>query len=228
MTSLEGYFSSDTFAGLNDIHLGLASLRDAVHGSQGASDFRLYSIPVMITDALALPLQQLLSALGGLVLGELSDQTICLQYYDFPDAIRKKASDFRQQAVSAFRTCVDIMITKIGTTATAAQYAADGKAASERDILQARYILSPTPTHSASDYSRLGPNGTLSKKRHVSMEQTNDCSPARARGSKKARNDRLLQAIRAAQGTIGSGGDEENESVDDVDDFASSVSSVYA
>ena len=203
--ALEPYFASEFFDGLNDVHLGLASLRDAAQNGRGMPlHFRcldLWSLgeSPQCADDLALPISQLLSAIGRRIFGELVEQDLCLRRFGPADDIRREAAHFQRQVIDAFRTCVDVNINKICTATTAARYEADGGSSAERNVQQAQ-TESTTAASPLTPSARWEPSRSL--KRHIGSDRLGGASPAGAKGTKKARNDRLLEAIRAAQGTI--------------------------
>lgn len=150
---------------------------------------------------------------------------MCFRYYDTPEGIRKERAAFAQLATGAFRVCVDGMIGKIGSAVPAASPAKTHAARADRV---------PTTTTEKDIFSRSPGIGFTrqSLKRHVSSDTLSDASPAtaRARGSKKARHDRLLEAIKAAQETIRdmvAKNEDEGDSMD-VDDLGVGGVSIFA
>jgi flagellar biosynthesis GTPase FlhF len=119
---------------------------------------------------------------------------VCFRHYDSADAIRKEINLFQQNAISAFRSYVDDAITKVKSAAVEVRPAARADADAQRAPASA--------TQSAPSEASQATPARQSLKRHVSTDTLNEMSPAKISRSKKARNDRLLKAIKAAQGTI--------------------------
>lgn len=119
---------------------------------------------------------------------------MCFRHYDSADAIRKEINLFQRNAISAFRSYSDDAINTVKSAA------AEVRPAAGADVLAQRAPASATQS-APSEASQATP-ARQSLKRHVSTDTLNEMSPAKIRDSKKARNDRLWKAIRAAQGTI--------------------------